>query len=140
MAPASGVAMNLPVGTADNAKITFTGGGIASASVNPNLNSFLIKKLAVSAFTGTTSLKTSTTVSVPVASGLFTGSFTLLDVDSITLKPTPRTGNYKGVIIPDTSGTNPTDGIGYGYFLLSTMPTPATSPVLSGLVKLERKP
>ena len=139
-APSTGVFLGLSVGTVDNAKITFSGGGLAGAARQPTLNSLFLKKSTPAAVITITNLA-KTTLTTTIATGAFNGTFTLVDDDptSMTMpkKQITRSVTYQGLAVPGAPV-----GSGSGYFLLTSLPASGSTvlPVLSGKVVLEMKP
>ncbi|MDB6118167.1 MAG: propanediol utilization protein, partial [Verrucomicrobiaceae bacterium] len=141
---AGAVVMGLSVGPPDNAKISFENGGIVGAAFQPTIPSLLIKPAGGLATIPTNDAKT--TLTVVNSTGTFSGTFTLSDPDPLNpTKKVPRTGTYQGMIIPNLATPDTLDGVGHGYFLLPKLADPnagttaTTSPILSGLVTLEKK-
>jgi hypothetical protein len=132
---------------AGNASIAFAEGGAPTPATRLNTDKLQIEltkvtvaapkpgKVALSIDKGKTGLFT------PGTSGSFKGSFELTDTDtSVTPnKPLLRKAEFQGMIVDDGTRLK-----GYGFFLLSKMPTAsprttlATAPKLSGSVLLEK--
>ena len=72
---------------------------------------------------------TGLSLTLNATTGAMSGSFTL--VDGLVSRPV----TFHGVLVPRLSIK-----MGVGYFLLPELPTPATTPILSGMVKLEAGP
>lgn len=137
--PAIGpLALNLP-NAVNNAKVTFTP---FDAEIVPPLPD-LITQLKTNGTTlkqASTPNPRSTSLTVTNASGLFTGSFKLVDLNPLstsTVTRLPLTNFFYGILV-----THPVDGnIGLGHFTLGDLPSPlfpsaATTPVFSGQVKV----
>jgi len=152
--PASGIALNLTANAAGNAKIAFAGGGLASATTNPNADSIVITagspkvttvlapNPGIVALTVTPGSGAATTF-VSGTTGSIKGSFQLIDADTTVTpnKPITRKADYQGMIVDDGVGQK-----AYGFFILAEMPsagppktTITTSKQLSGSVVLEAK-
>jgi hypothetical protein len=130
-----------------NARISFTEGGAPSPATRLNTSTIQIElaKVTVTAPNpGNVTLsidKGKPNLFTAGTSGSFKGSFTLTDSDtSVTPnKPLVRKADFQGMIVDDGVRLK-----GYGFFLLSKMPTAspkttlATSPKLSGSVLLEK--
>jgi hypothetical protein len=149
------------VGTMDNAEVVFSGAGlpaIIDPSMTVSINTDPTKKDAVTVVKSDTKVSpnpnpANTAVKVTHKTGLFTGTFTLVDPDPrATLpplfKPWPqvtRKVTYQGIIINIGSEQK-----GLGYFLLKSLPvdatettegtTPVTAPILSGKVEFQALP
>ncbi|MCX6857815.1 MAG: putative Ig domain-containing protein [Verrucomicrobia bacterium] len=142
----TGLALGTAPG-AGNAKISFAEGGAPTPATRLDTDKLQIEltkvtvatpnpgKVALSIDKGKPGLFTAGT------SGSFKGSFELTDSDtSVTpTKPLVRKSEFQGMMVD-----NGTEVKGYGFFLLSKMPTAspkttlATSPRLSGSVLLEK--
>ena len=132
---------------AGNARISFTEGGAPSPATRLNTDKLQIELTKVTVATpnpGKVALsidKGKPGLFTPGTSGSFKGSFELTDSDtSVTPnKNLVRKSEFQGMIVD-----NGTEVKGYGFFLLSKMPTVspkttlATSPRLSGSVLLEK--
>lgn len=125
--------MGLPL-TADNAKLTFTEGGVASAVVSPDLVFTLTNKAAGAMPTFASGNNPNrVTFRVNRNTGLISGRF-VLNNTLVSGRNLPRTANYQGVIAFDGVGLT-----GGGYFLLAKLPAndgdpPARTDILSGAV------
>ena len=124
-----------------NAKMSFTGANLASASRHPSVDFSVSTPAKV---TPPPINPAATTLVFDAAKGLFSGQFTLVDSD-LTVTPhvsVPRIVPYNGIII--RPGGSSTLMEGHGFFNLAQMPTatpkttPTTSPKLSGLVTLTK--
>ena len=129
-----GLAITAP-GT-NNAKLVFTAGGltgpspITPAAMAASLNRPLrITSGNIADFSTPSSNPTGLSLTLNATTGAMSGSFTL--IDGLVSRPV----TFHGVLVPRLSIK-----MGVGYFLLPELPTPATSPILSGLVKLEAGP
>ena len=138
----SAIVMNLLPGTG-NAVLTFSGAGLDSATLHPSGAFSVAAPAKVTAPASNNTLTSlAFTVAGGVLNGLFTGQFTLADIDTTVTphKSISRTVLYTGLSIrPAGSDVM----VGRGFFNLPQMPatsaqTVATSPVLSGLVTLTR--
>jgi len=132
--PVLGLAITAP-GT-NNAKLVFTEGGltgpspITPAAMAASLNRPLrITSGNIADFSTPSSNPTGLSLTLNATTGAMSGSFTL--IDGLVSRPV----TFHGVLVPRLSIK-----MGVGYFLLPELPTPATSPILSGLVKLEAGP
>ena len=123
--------------------LTFSGAGLGSATLHPSGAFSVATPAKVTAPASNNTLTSlAFTVAGGVPNGLFTGQFTLADIDTTVTphKSISRTVLYTGLIIrPAGSDVM----VGRGFFNLPQMPatsaqTVATSPVLSGLVTLTR--
>jgi cyclophilin family peptidyl-prolyl cis-trans isomerase len=151
--------LGLPKGSSENARLTFSGGGLEEAETDPDvpvltLNGSNVPNIPAAGNPGSVNL------AVIRTTGLISGSFTL--EDDPALKP-QRKANFYGLVIPripdtQTLGRNelgdliaidvPGDtGKGVGNFQLAQKPSegpPATtlktSPVLSGGLLIEPSP
>jgi hypothetical protein len=135
-----------------NANLEFAEGGVQLSGSNPNAGLTLRSvSTVVMAPAGSAANPIGTKLSVVAATGLFSGSFNLVDTIPNSTKPSKRSVKFTGLIIPDPT-TNADafqklDGIGAGYFTLNQLPdtsvvpptTLSNSPILSGQVVLERK-
>lgn len=136
----------------DKAMITFADGGLAGASINPNVVGFDILAGNKPLLPASLSLGNPGSVKITkldAKTGLFTGSFVLNDNElrtgpAFNGKMLSRTASFSGILTTDSMGP-----VGVGHFLLPEMPrdampplpatTPATSTMLSGSVTLEKK-
>ncbi len=128
--------LGLPVTNAsiNNARLSFSEGGIGLSATQPNLN-FRISSTNTIILPVAGSIANPGKVSFTLVptTGSFSGKFTLTDLLGIT-----RVVNYQGWLVP-------TEGKGYGWFMLpqladptATPPTSAsTSAILSGRVVLD---
>lgn len=150
----------------DNAQVEFTCTGLP-ASQNPNMKVSVDTRAtkadkvtvpvfkAVSVSNPVNPNPTKTTLTVAPATGIFSGAFTLTDLDPRISgsKPYPavtRTVSYYGIIVRESDGAGGYTQRGYGYFLLPQLPvdpvgaspetTPTTSPILSGDVQFHTLP
>jgi ELWxxDGT repeat protein len=129
--------------TADNASLTFTGGGIILASRQPNLPNLAVNLGTIRVLTPSTAL---TKISAVLKTGLFNGSFALADDDTTTTTPKllnkadeiKRAVRFFGLIVPESGNHR-----GVGLFMLPQIP-PAigtvpvrTAPILSGKVNFD---
>lgn len=133
----------------ENARLEFAEGGAQLSDTNPNVT-FTIKSVSSVVMPAATSglNQGATKVSIAAATGLFSGSFVLKDLDETTGKSYTRTVKYYGMIIPDptthTDAFQKLDGVGAGWFTLNQLPdnnvvpptTLTNSPILSGQVVL----
>lgn len=145
-------ALVLGMAVGDKASATFSGGGLGSASINPNLTSFDI--LAGNKPSPATALSLGNPGSVKfvtfnATTGVFTGTFLLTDTETRAAfagKTLSRTATFSGILTRDALG----DPVGVGHFLLPEMPhdaappstpatTPTTSAMLSGGILLKKK-
>lgn len=136
----------------DKAMITFEDGGLAGASINPNVAAFDILAGNKPSLPASLSLGNPGSVKITkldAKTGLFTGSFVLNDTElrtgpAFNGKMLSRTASFSGILTTDSMGP-----VGVGHFLLPEMPhdampplpatTPTTSTMLSGSVMLEKK-
>lgn len=130
------VVMNL-ANTANNALLLFHP---FDAQIVPPFPDLLtqVKTNGTSAKSPSTPNPRSTTLKVTNGTGLFTGAFTLKDLNIHTLKPVTRTASYYGIIV-----THPMSGsLGLGQFNLTHFTEPGISPtpILSGGVTLGPTP
>ena len=132
--PVLGLSITAP-GT-NNAKLVFTEGGLTGpAPITPAvMAASLNRPLRIT--TGNTAdfstpggNSTGLSLTLNATTGAMSGSFTL--VDGLVSRPV----TFHGVLVPRLSIK-----MGVGYFLLPELPTPATTPILSGMVKLEAGP
>lgn len=134
-------------GVADNATVTFNDGGLAAAATNPNATISIQSKSKIpvpAAGFGPAAVK----LTLNPATGLFTGSFVLVDDDprAAIAGNVKRTVPFQGILTLDETNTP----VGVGYFLLPQLPadanppqpatTPTTSPILSGSVLMQKVP
>lgn len=138
MAPASGRNFLDKLDAPDNARLTFTGGGLDLAALFPDVTFRLGNTNAVIMPTagGTANQARATFVPVP-ATGSFSGKFTLMDPDPLNAaKTVSRVVTYQGLVLRHATG----ERTGHGYFLLPQLAQPTasppttatTSPILSG--------
>jgi len=127
--------MGLPL-VADNARLTFTQGGVDTAVVSPNIT-FTLTNRAAGSFPSFASGNNPNRVALTVNrnTGTFSGRFILVN-PLPTGRNLSRTVTYQGVIAFD--GTELTGG---GYFLLPKLPAnaeelPSRTAILSGAVLL----
>ncbi|GEP41736.1 choice-of-anchor D domain-containing protein [Brevifollis gellanilyticus] len=136
----------------DKAMITFEDGGLAGASINPNVAAFDILAGNKPSLPASLSLGNPGSVKITkldAKTGLFTGSFVLNDTElrtgpAFNGKMLSRTASFSGILTTDNMGP-----VGVGHFLLPEMPhdampplpatTPTTGTMLSGSVTLEKK-
>jgi len=134
------VALNLVAGS--SAGLEFTDGGLLTSTADVTVRIDAKDKTVVTApfpsptLTKFTSLKSAT--------GLFGGSFVLVDDNPLGVKPPTikRTSKFQGIIVREGGES----GVyrGYGYFLLDALPTVTpptttkTSPTFSGHVLFEQ--
>ncbi|MDZ4289280.1 MAG: immunoglobulin domain-containing protein, partial [Prosthecobacter sp.] len=149
--------MELPA-VSNNAKIDFSQGGLAAATINPDVTVTVpLNNVIQPPVAGTAENPAKVKASLNPASGLYTGSFELVDPPGTT----KRTVTFQGLLIPtipitpaiaaeDTAdnvaipaipGSDPQAA---GYFLLNQLgsagppvTTTANSPILSGKVELK---
>jgi hypothetical protein len=143
-------ALGLPSGLG-NARLIFREGGAPSPETRLDLAAFEVQGgnpariPAISPNPGEVKITItpgSGTVFTPGVTGVFRGSFRLVDSDT-SLNPArdlPRLTNFTGMIVDDGSGQR-----GYGFFNLAEMPYAGTPRVtntrqLSGRVELSRQP
>ena len=107
-----------------NARIDFTGGGLAaSAQGTAASQPFQLTPAHQALFTRDPTNPCQTSLTIDPRTGLFTGGFRLID-GAVT-----RHVGFSGIFVPgETHAT--------GWFTLPQLPVPTTSPILSGLVDL----
>lgn len=144
VAPATGhLLMELPTPSGSplaNAALVFSDGGIGTNAFNQlvHVPSTNIAALA-------SPIAKSTTFTVSKTTGLFSGTFTLVDDDptsSVVGKNVSRLVYFYGAIVPHPSSTG--KGIGYGFFNLPKLPDSThiatKTDMLSGKVVFDVKP
>lgn len=121
--PVSGstIAMNVSASASSNARIFLQDGGIEVVATNPTTVPFGVSAPAVIRIASPNAL------SITNSSGAFSGSVRL----------GAKTVSVQGLIVPETSTSDPFDGAGHGYFLL---PTATSGVTRSGLVVVEASP
>ncbi len=120
-----------------NASLSFTQGGINDTWLDPGID---VRIQPGGVVVGYGENFRATTLAVAPSTGAISGSFKLIDVNLFA--PTgyvARSADFHGFIINDAGEQR-----GYGFFLLPGLPksstqTPATTPVLSGAVVLQKK-
>jgi sugar lactone lactonase YvrE len=131
----------------DKATLDFSGGGLSTASINPNVATFDIIGANVAVLP--TALSSGNPGSVKLtkinaATGQFNGSYTLSDNELRTGalfagKKYIRVVPFSGVLTDDISGP-----VGVGNFLLPELPSDTTPPtktlIKSGYVQFEKQP
>lgn len=126
-----------PISTSPNARLSFTGGGLAMSSLDPSL-SFRLPTTHLPSLPapGSPLNRGSVTCRIRPATGLVTGSFSLSD--TLTTGALIKRSNvaYQALVIPQEG-----QQIAHGYFLLPQLPNPVTQPpsstaILSGEVRL----
>ena len=123
-APAPGnILLGLP-NQADNARLDFTGAGLALAAHGAAASQTFRLTTANRALFSAAVNPCGTTLLADAKSGLFKGTFRLVD------GATTRTVKYFGVVLGG-------EAIAPGFFTLPPLPTPATGAVLSGTVELK---
>lgn len=123
--------LGLPVSTS-TAQLRFSEGGLAFASINPDIASWTytdaLKVILPTA--GSPSNPGKDTLVINPRTGAISGTFTLVDGSLV------RTVSYTGMTVRPASGFNQA----VGYFLLPQIPigtqTISTSPILSGQVRI----
>ncbi|MCB1210093.1 MAG: putative Ig domain-containing protein, partial [Verrucomicrobiales bacterium] len=125
--PATANVLSTSVFTAD---LDFEADGLSAASLNPDAVAFPLSLKNVATLGGHPA---KTSLKIIASTGLFSGTFTLLDY---TPAKVVRTVAYKGIIIRNSSG----DGAGAGYFLLPQTGFPKPIPSYSGSVELGATP
>ncbi len=135
------IVMSLPSTAGVNARLLFDAGGVGIKAIDPtnsatdpdaNLRIDSLAKVTLPV-PNTNALS----LTITTATGAFTGTVTLKDSTTV------RKVTYQGLIIPDADNlTDAVFGVGHGYFLLSQLPqitgeTLATTPILSGIVELK---
>jgi hypothetical protein len=126
---------------ADNARLEFSQGGIASAEQAAQTRQIFritTQNKTVLDTPGSADNLTSVKLTLVPSTGFFSGSFSLRDSNVLDpAHPFLRTVNYEGVLVPSL-------GRGTGFFLLNQLPsggkTLLTSDLLSGLVVLDAAP
>lgn len=140
-------ALVLGMTVADRARLLFDEGGLAGASIDPDVGELEILTGNKTKFSSGN--PANATLTITSATGLISGGFKLSDNElrtgpAFAGKKLPRTASFTGVITHD--GVKP---VGAGHFLLPVMPvdaapplpatTPSTTTILSGSVLLEKK-
>lgn len=125
--PATANVLSTNVVTAD---LEFAADGLGTASLNPDALAFPLSLRNIATLSGHPA---KTSLKIVSSTGLFSGTFTLLDY---TPGKVVRTVAYKGVILRDSVG----NGAGSGYFLLPQTGIPKPIPSYSGSVKLSATP
>ncbi|MCB1224320.1 MAG: S8 family serine peptidase [Verrucomicrobiales bacterium] len=126
-------------GSSANAQIAFTGGGISSGPAPSPDAELRIASLATVRYPSP--LARPLSLAINYRTGLFRGSFTLIDPDLLVAgRNVKRVSKFAGMIHPDVDGLR-----GWGYFLLAERPdvageTISNTNILSGLAILEPKP
>jgi len=133
------IVMGLPASPqTNNVEMRFTDGGVnivnppptnppirtLLVSKNPDVNQFSVKSPAIVAMP--VALAASDTLSFVPATGTFSGTFTLADVDVVGTPAIPRIVNFYGMIIGHRNVANKNgDGVevGFGYFTLPKLPS-----------------
>ncbi len=130
----------------DKAMIEFSGGGISTASINPNITGFDIiagNKAMPPAVLSAGNPGSVKFLTLNAATGEFSGTFTLSDNELRTSaafvgKKFPRIVPFNGLLTQDDMGP-----VGAGYFLLPELPTDTTLPtktvIRSGYVQFQKK-
>ncbi|MEQ1748564.1 MAG: choice-of-anchor D domain-containing protein [Prosthecobacter sp.] len=137
--------LGLTVGV-DKAMIEFTGGGISTASINPNITGFDIiagNKAMPPAALSAGNPGSVKFLTLNATTGEFSGTFTLNDNElrtgaAFVGKKFPRIVPFNGLLTQDNMGP-----VGAGYFLLPELPTDTTLPtktvIRSGYVQFQKK-
>lgn len=142
--PASGqLLMALPTATGSplsNAALSFSDGGIGASAFSQ-----LVHVPSTNLAALVSPIAKSTTLSVSKTTGLFSGTFTLVDDDptsTVVGKNVTRKVYFYGAIVPNP--TNAAKGIGYGFFNLPKLPDSThiatKTDLLSGKVVFDVKP
>lgn len=139
----------------DKAMLTFAEGGLATASINPDVPAFdllLGNKPSLPAPLSAGNPGSVKITSLNAKAGTFTGTFILEDTElrtgpAFAGKKLKRTAEFSGVFTQDSMGL-----VGVGHFLLPEMPvdavisdppipatTPTTTEILSGNLIMEKK-
>jgi hypothetical protein len=136
----------------DKAMLTFREGGLATASINPDVPTFdllLGNKPSLPAALSAGNPGSVRITSLNAKAGTFTGTFILEDTElrtgpAFAGKKLKRTATFSGVFTQDSMGL-----VGVGHFLLPEMPvdamaplpatTPTTTEILSGNLIMEKK-
>lgn len=148
------IVMNL-TNVAENARLDFSEGGLASAAQNPD-TALTLNSINKASFP--TPNPTLTTLKVDPTTGAYSGTFTLLDagkkrpvtflgliIPSISeITALPAVVNTSGLtVLDEQAAVSPTGTYGAGYFLLDQLPTPPSTKVTerrSGKARLSAKP
>jgi hypothetical protein len=144
VAPATGhLLMELPTPSGSplaNAALVFSDGGIGT-----NAFTQLVHVPSTNVAARAIPITKSTTFTVSKTTGLFSGTFTLVDDDptsSVVGKNVSRLVYFYGAIVPHPSSAG--KGIGYGFFNLPKLPdathVAAKTDMLSGKVVFDVKP
>jgi hypothetical protein len=122
-----GVVLGMPA--AGPASLTFTDGGLSTASLDPDLS---FTQTALNAVVLPLVNPTKVTLVINKSTGLVTGTFTLVDGTAV------RKVSYAGMIVRPSSGSI----LAKGHFLLLQLPstgqTVLTSPILSGGIQISQ--
>ena len=135
-----------------NAKVVFSQGGLQIVSGMVTVNQFVQNFIMtttnlVSMPSGATANPQTVAFNPTTSSGLFTGTFVVVNDDPTSLtnpkRQVSRTVTYYGMVIPKTGQAG--KGIGYGYFNMPGLPGPGgvtslNSDILSGKVIFDAVP
>ncbi len=126
--------------------LDFSGGGLSTASINPNVAEFdiIAGNKAVMPTPKAGNPGNVKFVTLNATTGEFSGTFTLSDNElrtgaAFVGKKFSRTVTFNGVLTEDSMGH-----VGAGFFLLPELPTDTTTPtktlIRSGYVQMQKKP
>ena len=136
------IVLGMPPGP-ENASLLFAEGGIADSSINPNiLMEISDRNTPKLPPAGSAANLAKLTFKLYTSTGLFQGTFRLVDTPPGASKAITRDVTYRGMLVPVPDGPDK----GLGYFLLPKLPdatavpstTTTTSPILSGKVLLQQ--
>ena len=136
-AKSGGTLPSLP--TPGTASLLFTDGGLAQASLDPDVNAFTYtdKYTIVMPPAGTPENPAGAKLTLNKGTGAVKGSFKLSDDIGLT-KPLARTANFVGQLVRTSDGTEKAKG----YFLLPQIPLEgqkiSNSPILSGGMQISQ--
>lgn len=124
--PPTANVLSTSVFTAD---LQFVADGLSAAALNPNATAFPLSLKNVATLTGHPA---KTSLKIVASTGLFSGSFTLVDYTPVKVT---RVVPYKGIIIRNSAGV----GMGAGYSVVPQL-SPSPPPSYSGSVELGATP
>jgi hypothetical protein len=147
----------------DNALLTFVNGGVEDSETNPNLDGPLADPATplrgwVSILAGSRAVVPkgldpnpgTTSLVFTARTGIFSGKFTLVDINGVTAKVEKRATSFFGIVVDEDNGDLASAQVGAGYFVLRQHPnafpsadpplTLKTTPLRSGEVIFEARP
>ncbi|MCA1964520.1 MAG: hypothetical protein LDL31_11290, partial [Prosthecobacter sp.] len=124
------VILGLP--TPGTAQLMFASGGVEASATNPDVNAFTYTSAltVIMPTPGSPLNPGKATLSIEKSSGLVGGRFILSDSSGTII----RNIRFEGMVIRPPSGTKKA----FGYFMLPQLPSPTTSPILSGQIIIDQ--